>query len=370
MAYFRKLKNGKWSFTMDIGTDPLTGKRKQITRGGFDLKKHAQDEVDKIKLEMKKGRVSKTALLFKDLIPVWKEERALHIRPSTISMNEEYLNAQVLPIFGNKKLKDIKPTHIHLFIQRLHKEDISASTIITIKSILKGIFDTAVRLEYIQYNPVEHVKSPKAEKKEIMSWTIEEAIFFLSKVKERYHNWIIFYLALHAGLRIGEISALRWEDIDEYNINIKRTAVKVDNKVSIGDQTKTLSSVRIIPLNESLKEVLQEHKETNDSEWVVPSNKGGYMNPDSIRQIFRKLIKEFDMPKIKFHDLRKTHITMLIDAGVPPTVVAKRVGHKNIAVTLNSYTDVYQERLVESSNAIEEILNNVVNRSGKDKINT
>jgi integrase len=364
MAYFRKLKNGKWSFTMDIGKDPLTGKRKQITRGGFTLKKHAQEEVDQIKLDMKKGRVSTTHLLFKDMIPIWKEERESQVRPSTLSMHEEYLNAQVLPIFGNKKLKDIKPSHVHMFIQRLHKEGKAASTIVTVKSILNSVFDTAFRLEYIPSNPVENVKSPKIKAAEKKSWTIEEASHFLSMVKERYHNWIIFYLALYTGMRIGEISALRWDDIDQDNIYIKRTAVKTDNKVSAGDETKTLSSVRAIPLNETLKDALLECREFNLSEWVVPGQKNTFLNPDSIRRIFRKLINEFDMPYIRFHDLRKTHVSMLIDAGVPATVVAKRVGHKNIAVTLNTYTDVYKERLVESSEAIEKIIN-VVNKRGK-----
>jgi integrase len=168
-------------------------------------------------------------------------------------------------------------------------------------------------------------------------------------------------------MRIGEISALRWEDIDQDNIYVKRTAIKVDNKIAAGDETKTLNSIRVIPLNETLKSALQECRELNTSEWVVPGQKNTFLNPDSIRQIFRKLIKEFDMPKIKFHDLRRSNITMLIDAGVAPTVVAKRVGHKDVAVTLNTYTDVYQERLVESSEVIEDILNNVVKQRGKNK---
>jgi integrase len=365
MAYFRKLNNGKWSFTMDIGKDPLTGKRKQITRSGFTLKKHAQEEVDKIKQEIKKGRVSTTDLLFKDLIPLWKEERESQVRPSTISMHEEYLNAQVLPIFGNKKIKEIKPSHIHMFIQKLHKEGKAASTLITVKSILNTIFDTAVRFEYIPSNPAKNIKTPKEKKKEKGSWTVEEATYFLSKVKERYHNWIIFYLALFTGMRIGEIAALRWEDIFDNEIHVKRTAIKFENKVSAGEETKTLTSIRVIPLNNTLKEALKECKEFNTSEWVVPGHKDTFLNPDSIRQIFRKLIKEFEMPYIRFHDLRRTHVTMLIDAGVPATVVAKRVGHKGIAVTLNTYTDVYKDRLVESSEAIEEILNNVVNERGK-----
>jgi integrase len=367
MAYFRKLSNGKWSFTMDIGKDPLTGKRKQITRSGFALKKHAQEEVDRIKLDIKKGRVSTTDLLFKELIPIWKEERQSHVRPSTLSMHDEYLKAQVLPIFGNKKLKDIKPSHIHMFIQRLYKDDKAASTIVTIKSILNSIFDTAVRLEYISNNPVMNVKTPKQKKKEKLSWTVGEATYFLSEVKDRYHNWIIFYLALYTGMRIGEIAALRWEDIDENNIYIKRTAIKADKKVIAGDETKTLNSIRTIPHNETLFKALLEHKELSTSEWVVPGHKNGFLHPDSIRQIFRKLIKEFDMPYIKFHDLRRTHVTMLVDAGVPATVVAKRVGHKEIAITLNTYTDVYKERLVESSEAIEKIIN-VVNERGKEPI--
>ncbi|MFS0776217.1 site-specific integrase [Neobacillus sp. 3P2-tot-E-2] len=368
MAYFRKLKNGKWSFTMDIGKDPLTGKRKQITRGGFSLKKHAQEEVDKIKLDIKKGRVNTTVLLFKDMIPIWKEERESQIRPSTLSMHEEYLNAQVLPIFGNKKLKDIKPAHIHMFVQKLQKEGKAASTIVTVKSILNSIFDTAARLEYISSNPVENVKAPKIKSTEKKSWTVEEATYFLTKVKERYHNWIIFYLALFTGMRIGEIAALRWEDIDQNNIHVKRTAIKADNKVEAGEETKTINSIRLIPLNETLKQALIECKELSTSEWVVPGQKT-FLHPDSIRQIYRKLIKEFDLPYIRFHDMRRTHVTMLIDAGVPATVVAKRVGHKNIAVTLNTYTDVYKERLVESSETIEKVIN-VVNERGKNEINT
>jgi integrase len=349
MAYLRKLTNGKWSYTIDVGIDPITKKRKQVTRGGFAKKSEAEEAAAMMKKEYKKK--SSTALNFEGLYKLWNESS--DVKQSTLSQRDYIVKAHILPYFAKKKIEKVKPLDIENFIKWLRNKDLKANSVFNVRGFLSAIFNKAVELELIEKNPVANIKVKK-EKTKKMTWTIEEAKQFLEYAKEHSLHWLAYYIALHTGMRIGEICALQWSDITEESIFINRTAAQVDGKWIIQDP-KTDESEREVPLNDTLREALDEWKAYKKDEWLFPG-RNPFLIPNTIRKDFYRLIHEMGLPKIHIHDLRATHITMLLEAGVPVHIVAKRVGHADIVMTLNVYSHVHDEKLKESSQTIHDIL--------------
>lgn len=357
MAYFRKLSNGKWSFTIDVGRDPITGKRKQITRSGFSLKKEAIEAAAEIAREYKEKQA--TSLTFEGLYDLWN--KGADAKESTLSQRDYIVKAHILPYFSKKKIESIKPLDVDNFIKSLKKKGLKPNSIFNVRGYLFSIMNKAVEMELISKNPVKSVKVKK-EKPKKMAWKVEEAQQFLEYCRDHSLYWPAYYFALYCGMRIGEICALKWTDFKDGNVIIERTAAQVDGRWII-QTPKTDESIRVVPLNQTLIDVLEEWKQNKKNDWLFPG-KEQFIIPNTIRKDFYRLIDETDLPRIHFHDLRATHITMLLDAGVPVHIVSKRVGHSDISMTLNVYSRVHEEKLKESSETIENLLN-VVNKRGK-----
>jgi len=348
MAYFQKIKSG-WRFTIDVGRDPITGKRKQLTRSGFAKKTEAQEEAARLKKEY--GKKQATSLTFEGLYDIWN--RSAEAKESTLSQRDYIVRAHILPYFAKKKVEKVKPMDVENFIQWLKSKGMATSSVVNVRGYLLALFNKAVDLELVEKNPVSNIKVKK-EKKNKVVWKVEEAQEFLEFCEERSLYWLAYYLALYGGMRIGEICALRWEDIREGSIFIERTAAQVKGRWII-QTPKTDGSIREIPLNKTLEEKLEIWKEYKKDDWLF-SGKNQFIIPNTIRNDFNRLVANTELPDIDFHDMRATHITMLLDAGVPVHIVAKRVGHSDISMTLNVYSRVHDDRLKESSDKIEEIL--------------
>ena len=178
-------------------------------------------------------------------------------------------------------------------------------------------------------------------------------------------NGMLYILALGTGLRLGEILALKWTDINfknnyiDINKAIKST-YKIDSKGNrefqiIEQQPKTKNSVRTVPLNENLIELLQQHRKKQmidrdsnieiyfDNNLVFSTPVGNYLNESNVRKTFKKILKKCNLKELRFHDLRHTFATRLFENGVPPKTVQTILGHSDISTTLNIYTHVMKD---------------------------
>jgi integrase len=356
MAYFRK-RGSKWAFTMDVGKDPLTGKRKQITRSGFKTKKEAQEEAAKILRELKTGEYEDHSFRFAELVTLWLEEKETTCRPSTLYSYKRALNARIMPEFERKVVSDIKPLDIHRFYQKLLKEGLTTRYISYVDTILKSILDKGVAFEIISSNPAKKAKRPKVQKAKQDSWTVEQANTFLSAAKVHAKHYIAYYLALHTGMRIGEILGLKWSDIQGNQIHVQRTITLQEGQYTLGDP-KTFSSNRIIYITDEVVQELEEHKKTatkNPLDLVVCTSRGKIMWPYTLRYQMKNLCEKLDLPLIRFHDLRRTHTSILMDLGVNPKVISERLGHSDVAITFNTYTDTYEKQHIEATQKLEKI---------------
>lgn len=272
---------------------------------------------------------------------------------------------------GNRKIQEITVSELKDFLNS--KTNYANSNIEKIYNMLGNIFKEAIKRNIILRNPLLNVVKPKSTKKDkvIRALTIEEQKAFESNIKnDPYKN--IFLIALHTGMRVGEILSLKPQDIDfkENIIDINSTLTKTQTgKVKIGDTTKTYTSTRKIPITVILKPVLENSLSNyipNKNNLLFCHLNGDLISPSTINIHFKKICKNANIniiikPKkkkdkkgnIKYvnlktsnvntHMLRHTYATRCIEAGVSAPVLQKLLGHKDISTTINTYTTIFNK---------------------------
>lgn len=291
---------------------------------------------------------------------------------------EHIKNSEIADI----KIQDVTVYELQEFINS--KKDYANSYIDKIYEMLGSIFKEAIKKDIILKNPLVNVIKPKSSKKdkEIESLTIEEQKAFIGALEnEQYKN--IFLVALHTGMRIGEILALQPEDIDFKTnlINIDNTLTKnQEGKVIVGDTTKTYESTRKIPITIILKPILEDCLSSyipNKNNLLFCHSNGSLIAPSTINSHFKKICKNANIKvatkqikrkeknkkdrtinlktsTVNTHMLRHTYATRCIEAGIPAPVLQKLLGHKDISVTINTYTTIFNKFK-------EDALNNYIN---------
>ncbi|MGG4498447.1 tyrosine-type recombinase/integrase [Brevibacillus reuszeri] len=355
MAYFRK-RNEKWSFTIDIGIDE-NGKRKQKTLSGFNTKKEAQVACAELVNKVSRGEyIEQTNKTLREFMNEWMDLQIKQtVRISTYENYYRAINKRILPVLGHLKLKEITPAHIQRFYKELVEEGLTAEYIRYLHSLLKNALRFAVKWQLIAKNMVDLVDPPRINRKEKDTWTMEQSNRLLGEAKNSNPNYyILYFLAVYTGMRRGELLGLQWKDIDfnEGKISVSRTSVVVNGGNYLFHEPKTSSSNRLISipeivLNELRRHQLQQRKQKlyvgkayEDWDLVAATELGKPIHPKSLTDHFHRMIKKADIPKIRFHDLRHTHATLLLKLGEHPKIVSERLGHHNIHMTLNTYSHV------------------------------
>ncbi|WP_337017323.1 tyrosine-type recombinase/integrase [Oceanobacillus massiliensis] len=356
MAYYRRrgcnCKNkkkctcgAKWSFSVDIGIDPITKKRKQKTASGFSSKKEAQIAAEELEKQIRdKTYIEVTEQTLKQFIDEWSESVAKNrMRESTYYNRLGIINNKIVPVLGYVKIKDIEPSTVQSYYNKLINEDkLSTSYVRTIHNLLSSIFKYAKKWDKVKVNIMEKVDAPIPNHKEMKTWNKDEASKFLDATKDAPTH-IAYVLAVYTGMRMGEILGLRWKDIDFSNqtIHIVQTLVRIDGGFTF-QEPKTRNSKRQIAIDDYVVSELEKRKEQQEtnSELVVTTGIGTPYSPRNLQRNFNMLIKKAKVPKIRFHDLRHTHATLLLKLGEHPKVVSERLGHSKISVTLDTYSHV------------------------------
>jgi integrase len=355
-GYIRKRGN-KYSFTVDIGKDPITGKRKQKTHSGFRTKKEAQAALAELVTKVEKGEqieVRKTT--FRDFAREYFNKTYINrVKETTFERSTSLLEKQILPYFQSANLNDIDQFVIHDFYDLKLKEGYSSAYIQRMHEVLKMLFKVAFKWELIKKDIASMVEPPKNKKKEMQVWSIDEVNEYLKFTKHsRYHP--VFFLAAYTGMRKGEILALTWDDIDfeEKTININKTLYKLE-KHYVVNEPKTTHSVRTIYIDEDIERVLKKQRVKQnleklkngrvyqDNNLVFAQEDGGFVYPAGVNALFNRFIRQLGIKKIRFHDLRHTHATILLQMGVNPKIVSERLGHSSIQTTLDVYSHVTKE---------------------------
>ena len=302
------------------------------------------------------------------------------IKPTTFARYESVYRTHIEGSeIANIPLYKLKLNNIQAYYNKLLDSGTPIATIKQINSKLKTCLDSAEKNNYIEKNYCKLVEIPTDTKdKKIEVFSMDQQKQFAEAVKGHKLE-LLFLTALCTGLRIGEISGLKWSDIDfdKHRLTVNRTVTRValfdkDGKrhyETIEQTPKTSNGFRTVPISPIIFDRLLEHKKQQDTikreipnfneyDLIFCDKKGYYINPNSITGAFHRIQNKMNIPKdehIKFHGLRKTFATRLFEKGVPPKTVQTLLGHSDIEITLNIYTQVMDNKKVEAINELENI---------------
>lgn len=377
--------NATWSFIIDIGQ----GERKQKKKGGFKTRAEAEKAAALLIAEVEKGEyVEEKKITFKEFSKQWLELYSKSgVKVSTVRVRKHEVGR--LAIYLDKlKMKDITTKKYQSVLEDLHKE-LADNTLDGVHRTGRMIFKKAVELKVIKSDPTAYATLPKTQVtvEDLESQTDipkfmekEQLVKFLNTAKEKGlpRDYPMFFVLAYTGMRIGELAALKWRDIDFDNqtINITKTLYNPSNNLR-GYQLqtpKTKTSRRVIDVTDSVIRVLREHKaEQDDFKSKLPE--GTYYDMDFVfaqmdfknpgYPVYLKLIGIRMARLLKLaglsseltpHSLRHTHTSLLAAAGVPLEAIMSRLGHKDDETTLHVYLHVTQERRKEAAQKFDELM--------------
>lgn len=361
MAYIRKVpaKNKKgytYSVTIELGKDPLTGKRKQTTKRGFETKKKAERYANEIENQVNKGTyIVDSKMALSEYLYQWLDLSAKRkVRETTLANYKRAIEYRIIPVLGHVNLCDLKVTHCEKFINHLIEEKLSERYIEYIYTVLYGALEKATDWELILKNPLRKVDIPRGRRRKYVTWTKEELNRFLHHAEFGDNiYYYVFLTAAYTGLRRGELLGLQWPDIDfiDERINVERTLIYDDQGFRFGP-LKTVSSQRSIKIDRFLLSELTKYRKKQkefklklgqayqDQNLVFARHDGNPIYPRTLTTIFNRIIKQANVPKIRIHDIRHTHATLMLEAGASLKEVQERLGHSSIKTTGDIYAHV------------------------------
>jgi integrase len=273
------------------------------------------------------------------------------VRPSTYEVHRYMIHPYIVPALGRLKLKDLNPVHVRGFYREKLDSGLSSATVRKIHSILRKALKQAVLDGLTPRNVCEAVKPPKVEHKEIRPLDRGQTKALL-EVAIGNRLEALYVLAVHTGMREGELLGLKWGDVDLERgvLRLRHALVREGGKVVLGD-LKTPKSRRSVRLTCAAAEALRSHLERQLAEMermgslyqsgglVFGTKSGTLINPSNLRnRSFKPLLKRAGLPHICFHDLRHTCATLLLSQGTHPKLVQELLGHATIAMTLDTYS--------------------------------
>ncbi|MEJ6952433.1 tyrosine-type recombinase/integrase [Natronospora cellulosivora (SeqCode)] len=368
-----KRKNGRWCGQITVGTNPKTGKPKRRTFYG-DTRKEVAKQMTEAKHKLMTGTyIEPSNIKLSDWLDKWIEGRKPSIAYSTYSNYKTMIKNHINPDIGNVKLKDLRARQVQdLLNYKLEKGKtngkggLSTRTVKYIYQTLHAALEQAIKERLIPANICAAVEIPKKqEEKRLHTWSIKEVYKFLEVAKE-YRYYSIYFLALNTGMRRGELLGLKWKDvfIENKRIEVVRQLARTNNGLEF-KKVKTEAGNRIIPITDDVVKFLKSHRikqnenklalgeAYNDKDIVSCSEIGTPISPRSLLREFKKIIKAADLPEIRFHDLRHTFATLFIEAGGPIKTLQQILGHSSITVTIDTYSHVTDEMLIEAERKIE-----------------
>ncbi len=355
MAYIIERKNRFYVVAYD-GLDPLTGKERRRWHPAG----HDRHEAEQMAARIERDAAGSAPLrggpvhLGEFLTDTWLPAKRRHIRTSTAYRYTWMVDHYVNPSIGHVPLRRLRADHLDGLYDQLattggrHGTGLAPKTVHEVHVIVRSSLNLAMRRQLVNANVAQatNARHKRPTRKVPRSWTAEELATFLAAA--RPHR---LYPALHltacTGMRRGEIAGLKWSDLDRANqrLSISRTLQSIAGK-PVEFPVKTRTSRRCIDLDDQTIDVLARWRlqlsrdglPHDSDDWMFVNATGRFVNPESISQLFGRLQCRLpDLAKIRFHDLRHTHASLLIMDGVPVKVVSERLGHANVAFTMHTY---------------------------------
>ena len=351
MPAYKDEKTGKW-FAKFYYTN-WQGIKKQKWKRGFATKKEALG-FERNFLEQQSANPDMT---FQNLYEIYMEDMAARLKQSTLLTKKAVLQTHILPFFGSKPINEIKASDVRRWQAKLMSSpnNYSQTYLKKINTELNSIINYAKRFYDLNTNPCGKAGTiGKTKAEEMDYWTYDEYIAFREGVKDKSLSYICFEVLYWTGMREGELLALSPADIDLDNktISINRTYQRIEGK-DVFTSPKTRKSKRKIPipdfLCQELSDYIQSRYMLDADERLFPITKS-YLSHEMIRGC-----KNTGVKKIRIHDIRHSHASLLINQGCDALMLADRLGHEKVSTTLNTYSHLFPHKQQELVHSLESL---------------
>jgi integrase len=372
-------RGNSWAVVVEVGRDPNTGKRVRKWHSGYRTKRDAERARIEILSRLDHGtyvspdRRTVGSYLEGDWLPAVKAR----LKASTWDSYSRNIRLHISPELGPIPLQALTATRLNELYASLTSEGrrdgnggLAPKTVRYLHGIIRKALADAIRWNLLQRNVADQADPPtiRSTAPEMTTWTADELARFLDFVSDDrlYAAWVV---AATTGLRRGEVLGLRWMDIDldASRLSVQQTLVSVayETRFSV---PKTAQSRRSVSLDATTVAALRAHRKRQleermswgqayqDSGLVVTREDGTLVHPDRFTQMFDKHVKHSGLPRIRLHDLRHTHATLALAAGVHPKVVSERLGHATVAFTLDVYSHTVRALQEEAADRVAALI--------------
>jgi len=360
MGFISKRSPGSYRICVEAPRDPGSGRRRQVWETVKGSRAAAKARMDELERGIRQGGfVEQTRITVGEWLLRWHSSWVTrNLKKQTSDSYAMEIRNHLAPKLGAVLLQKLSRQHLEDYIESNLEAGamsggggLSRATVRYHLNVLSGALEYAVKQGYLARNVVHAVDLPSPERKPVETMKRRDVPRFLEAavaVGALYHA--LFYLALYTGMRLGEILALRWSEVDlELGfISVIRSLYK-RGRVEIGEP-KSQSSRRRISMPASLAAVLRGHRKEQEANGVLlgrpleeadlvfayPGNRP--LDPSTVYHTFQKTLKRAAIPRIRFHDLRHTHASLLFAANIHPKIVSERLGHSSVSFTLDIYS--------------------------------
>ncbi len=370
-----------WQVIVSLGKDPITGKykKKWVTVRG--TRKDAEKKLVELLQQVDTGTfVDPGKLTVAEYLQRWLKDHKKNIAPSTYERYRIAIFQHLIPAIGSIPLQKLQPLHIQEMYTRDLEEGrrdnkksvgkgLSPNTVLYHHRVLHKALEQAVKLQLLSRNPADYVDPPKKAKKSSFTVLSQEDVALLLEAAKGTYLYMPIFLAVHTGMRMGEILGLRWGDVDleRGEIHVRQALYQRKQGEPVFKPPKAKSSLRTIAISPTVVKELKAHRKLQLEErvhWgsayknfnlVCCLEDGSPIHPPTLSSAFRNLARKLGIP-VTFHGLRHLHASYLLSLGVHPKVVSERLGHSQISITQDLYSHVMPTLQREAAQKLEKIL--------------
>lgn len=376
--YQDKDGNTRYQFQVYLGVDPQTGKKKSTRRRGFKSKSAARIALSRIEVELQQETVLPVDnnIIFVDVYHEWYDQYINTVRESTWARTAGMFDNHILPLFGNKRLRTITVNQCQRAVNLWFKE-------VTYNykrwyNYLVAIFEYGLKHGYITHNPAKMITMPvKPDSwgdKPDNFWDRDQLKTFFNCIDQQkeLEKYCLFRVLAFAGVRRGECLALTWQDIDfvHKTLRVNKTLTQGKHGKQIIQAPKTKKGRRTVSLDNTTVEILQRwHKQQREyylflgfntlqpDQLIFANTKNGFKSLNTPGKWLKQIIADYHLtPSITVHGFRHSHASALFAAGATIKEVQTRLGHEDVATTLNVYTHVTKGQNQQAANKLANYL--------------
>jgi integrase len=377
-GHIRRRGKDSWTVVVNLGRDPVTGKRRQLWRSVRGTKRDAEATLLHVLHERNLGIDAPPAkLTVAEYLTRWLNDYVrTNVSPSTVLPYSTCVHRHLTPALGAIPLTKLRPQHIQQYYSQALRDGrsdgrgggLSPTTVLYHHRVLREALQHAVRWQLLARNPADAVDPPRAERREIGTLNAEEVRRLLLAAEETPHGALV-HLAAMTGMRRGELLGLRWRDVDldGATLHVRQTLKRLPgNRLGYGPP-KTHRSSRPVALSPETVRSLRAHRSRQaedrlklgpayqDDDLVFATAVGTPIDPSNLHRAWKQIVGRAGLAGVRFHDLRHAHATIMLTEGVHPKIVSERLGHATIGITLDTYSHVLPGLQAEAAAVLDRV---------------